>query len=161
MDARLQPADFATAHAQAKHPARVAIAVVQAPDGRPNMITLEWFMRASLEPPMLAISIGHGRYSYECLQQNRWFNLVLPSPDMAELARLCGSASGRDVDKFAGVSWFKGRLAGLPVLQGAAAVFECEMVTQVRSGDHTIYVGEVKHSWRTPGLRALTVEEIL
>ena len=162
MEIRTQPTDYETAHRQTKHPARVAVAVVQSADGTPNMITLEWFMRTSITPPMLAISVGHARHSHTCLQQNRHFNLVLPSPQQADLARMCGSMSGAQVDKFesTGVRWFKGRLAGLPVIQGAAAVFECEVVTQVRSGDHTIYVGEVKHSWHTPGLPALTVKEL-
>ena len=162
METRTQPTDFQTAHSATKHPQRVAVAVVLSPDGKPNMITLEWFMRTSITPPMLAISVGHTRYSYEALQQNRVFNLVLPSSGQGDLARVCGSKSGRDTDKFeaTGVKWFKGRLAGLPVIQGAAAVYECEVVTQVRTGDHTIYVGEVKHTWFTPGEKPLTVEEM-
>jgi flavin reductase (DIM6/NTAB) family NADH-FMN oxidoreductase RutF len=43
-----------------------------------------------------------------------------------------------------------GKLQKLPVLKDAAAVFECEVVTQVKSGDHTIFVGEVKYSWSDP-----------
>ncbi|MCD4828279.1 MAG: flavin reductase family protein [Candidatus Cloacimonetes bacterium] len=162
MEPRTQPTDFATAKDQTRHPARVAVAVVIAPDGKPNMITLEWFMRTSLDPPMLAISVGHTRYSHACLQQNRHFNLALLSAEQSELARVCGNVSGADTDKFAatGMAWFKGRLAGLPVIQGAAAVFECEVVTQVRSGDHTIFVGEVKHSWHTPGLQPLTMQKL-
>jgi flavin reductase (DIM6/NTAB) family NADH-FMN oxidoreductase RutF len=35
----------------------------------------------------------------------------------------------------------------MPVLEDAVAVFECEIVTQVRSGDHTIFVGEIKYCW--------------
>lgn len=161
MDLRTTPSDFESAHKATKQPQRVVVAVVQKPDGGYNMITLEWFMRTSITPPMFAISVGHARFSYECLQQNRVFNLVLPSTDQAELARICGSRSGRDADKFAlsGVRTFKGRLAGLPVIQGAAAAHECEIVTQVRSGDHTIYVGEVKHTWRTEGTNPLTLKE--
>jgi flavin reductase (DIM6/NTAB) family NADH-FMN oxidoreductase RutF len=68
---------------------------------------------------------------------------------MVETAKLAGSKSGRDIDKFeiSGEEWFVGRFRKLPILRKAVANFECEIVTQVKSGDHTIYVGEVKHSW--------------
>lgn len=141
--------EFTKVHAACKHPARVAIAVVKDKNDKFNMITLEWFMRTSIKPPMFAISIGHTRYSYECLQEFRFFNLCLPSKEMVDVSKISGSLSGRDIDKFekTGVEWFAGRLAKLPVLKEAIANFECKIITQVKSGDHTIFVGEVKHSW--------------
>ncbi|HRY84569.1 MAG TPA: flavin reductase family protein, partial [Candidatus Cloacimonadota bacterium] len=99
--------------------------------------------------PMFAISIGHSRFSHDCLEAHRYFNLVFPSLEMKALLSLCGSASGRDTDKFetGKVASFPGKLHKLPILSEAVANFECELITQVRSGDHNIYVGEVKYSW--------------
>jgi flavin reductase (DIM6/NTAB) family NADH-FMN oxidoreductase RutF len=141
--------DFVEAVKQVKNPAKVTLAIMKTPAGKYNMITLEWFMRTSIQPAMFAISIGHTRYSYECLQQADSFNLCFPSSQMVETAKLAGSKSGRDIDKFeiSGEEWFVGRFRKLPILRKAVANFECEIVTQVKSGDHTIYVGEVKHSW--------------
>jgi len=141
--------ELSTAYAKVHLPAKVALAVTQKPDGGYNLITLEWFMRTSIQPPMFAISIGHSRFSHDCLEENRFFNLVFPSQQMKSVCSLAGSKSGRDIDKFTetGVKHIPGKLRKLPVLSDAIAVFECEVVTQVRSGDHTIYVGEVKHSW--------------
>jgi flavin reductase (DIM6/NTAB) family NADH-FMN oxidoreductase RutF len=153
--------DAAIALAGIKHPARVAIAVCQGTNGRANAITLEWFMRTSIQPLMFAISIGHTRYSYECLLQNRRFNLCFPSESMRDWAMLCGTRSGREIDKFEGVPILPGRLAGLPVPRESAAVFECEIITQVRSGDHTIFIGEVRHTWANPELSPLLLEQLL
>jgi flavin reductase (DIM6/NTAB) family NADH-FMN oxidoreductase RutF len=141
--------DFNKAVKHVKHPAKIALAIMQTPTEKYNMITLEWFMRTSIQPAMFAISIGHSRYSYECLQQTDSFNLCFPTSSMVETAKLAGSTSGREIDKFkvSGEEWFSGRFRGLPILKNAAANFECEIVTQVKSGDHTIYVGEVKQSW--------------
>ncbi len=36
------------------------------------------------------------------------------------------------------------------MLKDAVACFECEIATQIRSGDHTIYIGEVHYSWENP-----------
>jgi flavin reductase (DIM6/NTAB) family NADH-FMN oxidoreductase RutF len=68
---------------------------------------------------------------------------------MRDAALLSGTKSGRDLDKLTAMNedFFPGKLAKLPIFRNAAANFECEIVTQVKSGDHTIFVGEVKHSW--------------
>ena len=144
--------DINSALKKIKAPTRVALAVVEAKEDSYNLITLEWYMRTSIMPPMFAISIGHTRFSYECLQNNRYFNLVFPSDGMENAVKYCGMHSGRDLDKInaLGLSWMPGRLHRLPVIDDAAAVFECQVVSQVKSGDHTIFVGEVKHVWTNP-----------
>jgi flavin reductase (DIM6/NTAB) family NADH-FMN oxidoreductase RutF len=141
--------DLTTAYGVVHLPAKVALAVTEKPGGGYNLITLEWFMRTSIQPPMFAISVGHTRYSHECLLESRYFNLVFPSAAMKPLCAMAGSTSGRDVDKLerGKVEYMQGRLHKLPVPKDAVAVFECEVTSQVRSGDHTIFVGEVKYSW--------------
>jgi flavin reductase (DIM6/NTAB) family NADH-FMN oxidoreductase RutF len=158
----LKKSTFQDAVKFTKHPAKVAIAVVKYNQNKFNLITIEWFMRTSLKPPMFAISIGHSRFSYECLQKYRFFNLCFPSKDLAKETLLCGTKSGRDIDKLEviGLDWFKGKLAQLPILQDAVANFECEITTQVKSGDHTIFVGEVKHSWLNEDKKVLTYKEL-
>ena len=140
---------FAEAYAKVHSPAKAALVVTKKPDDSYNMITVEWFMRTSITPHQIAISIGHTRYSYDCLEDYPYFNIALPSEELKDALRICGSNSGRDMDKFlaTGMQWFAGKLKKMPILKGAIACFECEVVSQVRSGDHTIYVGEVKHSW--------------
>ncbi len=145
-----------------KKPAKIALAIVKDKIGKYNPITLEWFMRTSIKPPMFAISIGHTRYSHECLQNFRYFNLCFPSREMNKEALLCGTKSGRMVDKLkeTKLEWFKGRLAQLPVIKGVVANFECEVVTQVKSGDHTIFVGEIKYSWLNKGKEMLLFRDL-
>lgn len=145
-----------------KHPAKIALAIVRSKEGKDNAITLEWFMRTSIDPPMLAISIGHSRYSYQCLQSVRFFNLCFPSPEQVEAVRICGSLSGRDYDKLSlsGFDTFAGKLAKIPIIRNAAANFECEVVSQIRSGDHTIYAGEIKHAWYNSEKRVITYKDL-
>lgn len=142
-------AEFEKAYIASNRHKRVALAVVEQADGKPNIITLEWYMKTSINPPMFAISVGHQRYSHEALQQNRYFNLVIPSSEMKEDLVYCGTKSGRDYNKFAeiDIKFVPGKLKKLPILTAAVANFECKIITQVNSGDHTIFVGEVKHSW--------------
>jgi flavin reductase (DIM6/NTAB) family NADH-FMN oxidoreductase RutF len=155
--------EYSVANAATKHPAKVVVAIVKDKDGKFNPITLEWYMKTSIKPPMYAISIGHTRYSHECLQKNRFFNLCFPSKQMIEAVKLWGSKSGKDMDKLiiAGHEWFTGRLAKYPIIKDAKATFECEVVTQVKSGDHTIFVGEVKHSWVDDDKEVITVRDLM
>ncbi len=131
-------------------PSRLALAVSKPKDGPANIITLGWFMRTSITPPMFAISVGLTRYSHEILAENRNFVLAVPSVKMAEQVMQCGLQSGRDVDKIVefGIKTRRGILTEIPILADAAANFECKTITQVRCGDHTIFVGEVKYSWQ-------------
>lgn len=158
----MKSTNFKTAIRFTKHPAKIALAITKDIKGKVNLMTLEWFMRTSIKPPMLAISVGHTRYSHECLQNFRYFNLCVPSKEMVEEVKLCGTQSGRDVDKLevTKLDWFKGRLAQLPILKDGVANFECEITTQVRSGDHTVFVGEVKHSWLNKNKKILTYKDL-
>ncbi len=128
---------------------KVALVVSEKPEGGYNIITVEWFTRTSIQPPMFAISIGHNRFTYECLEENRFFNLVFPSTEQKDLLKLCGSQSGRDLDKFAegNVKHIPGKLNKLPVLIDAIVNMECNIVSQIRSGDHTVYIGQVHKLW--------------
>ena len=154
--------DFSEVNKSIKHPQKCVVAVVKDRNDKFNMITLEWFMRSSIDPPIYAISIGHLRYSYECLQQNRFFNLVFLSKEQVNTAIISGSKSGRNIDKFVETKepFFAGRLANFPILREAVANFECKVISQVRSGDHTIFLGEVKHSWLNKDKEVLLVSDL-
>ena len=154
--------EFSKAKDKIKNPSKLVLAVMKDKKGKVNLIALEWFMRTSIEPPMFAISIGHSRYSYECFQNYRKFNLVFPSKEMRETFMICGTISGRDNDKLQIIKeeHFQGRYSSLPILKNAVANFECEIVSQVRSGDHTIYIGEVKYSWLNENQELLLLKDL-
>ncbi len=54
-------------------------------------------------------------------------------------------------DKFSGVSWEAG-FHGVPVLKSAIATLECETARRIESGDHEIYIGDVRAISRTDGI---------
>ncbi len=143
--------DFQTINKKTKIPFRPVLICSKDEEGKFNLITVEWFMRTSLSPVMYAISIAHERYTYECLQKNRLFNIIFPNDKMGKLLQYCGIKSGRNCDKFEEmeVQYFPGR-NHLPILKEAIANIELEITSQVRSGDHTIFIGEAKYFWHDP-----------
>ncbi|MBT3376844.1 MAG: flavin reductase family protein [Lentisphaerae bacterium] len=129
-------------------PERVVWAV-SAYDGKRSICPLGWKMNTSISPPMMAISVAPGRFSHGLISGSGEFVLAWPGADLAEKTMLCGTSSGRDIDKFA-----EAELTALPATEVQAplvaeciANLECRVVEQVTTGDHTIFVGEVVAIW--------------
>ena len=119
---------------------------------RPNIIGLSWWMFTSWDPLMIAISVGHKRYSHECLKHHREFVLCFPSEDQAKDAWLCGTKSGREIDKFkeTGFVPIHSKVVKPPVIKGVTVAYECKVTNQVTTGDHTAFIAEVSAIHGTP-----------
>lgn len=128
-----------------KYPEQVVIAIARDAQGKCNPITLGWTMITSHEPPMMVISIGRTRYSLEAVRRSGEFVLVFPSEHQQDEAMLFGTKSGRTMDKLA-VSGAKtspaANIDGV-ILDDAVANFECRVVSELETGDHVLFVGEV------------------
>ncbi len=128
-----------------KYPEQVACAVSLDEDGRATIIALGWAMPTSIKPPLVAISVGHTRYSHECIEKSGEFVLAFPNEHQADAVLFCGTKSGRDVDKFkeSGFNPVKADLVEPPLIEDAVINLECKLVGSHRTGDHTIFVGEI------------------
>ena len=62
--------------------------------------------------------------------------------------------ASKAVDRFDGVA-FRAGAGGVPLLDGAAAVFECFNRSRYEEGDHVIFVGEVERCARREGAQPL------
>jgi flavin reductase (DIM6/NTAB) family NADH-FMN oxidoreductase RutF len=110
--------------------------------GGRDAFTAAWVMQASFDPLLVALSISRQNASYPLLRLGGGFAFSVLKRGQLELARRFGTRSGRDQDKFAGVSWRPGR-NGAPVLEEALAYFDCELTESLRVGDHELVVGRV------------------
>jgi flavin reductase (DIM6/NTAB) family NADH-FMN oxidoreductase RutF len=106
-------------------------------------------MKTSASPPMMAISVSPARFTHDLIAHSRQFVLAWPGERLAEATLFCGTHSGRDVDKFAAMNLtpLKGEIVKTPLVRECIANFECRLVGQWTTGDHTIFVGEVLAVW--------------
>lgn len=113
--------------------------------GKPNAMGLAWWTFTSLRPPMIAIAVGHTRYTHECLESCKEFVLCFPSEDQAKGAWLCGVKSGRDRDKLAeaGFTTIPSKVVRPPIIEGSSVAYECRIIGQMECSDHTLYNAEV------------------
>jgi flavin reductase (DIM6/NTAB) family NADH-FMN oxidoreductase RutF len=122
-------------------------------NGRPNAMGVAWATRTSIEPFLVLISIDHRRYSHEGIQMHEEFVLNYPSEDQADAAWICGTRSGRDGDKIklAGIKLMDSKAVKVPTIEGVTVAFECKVVDQFETGDHTVFVGKVVGTSGNPG----------
>lgn len=108
-----------------------------------NFMTVSFISPISFEPKILGVSISPKRYSFELLKINDYFSINTCSKEMLDKAVLCGTHSGRDVDKteLAGLDVeFKD---GVPVLNNSPISLVCRKIDMKEYGDHYWVVGEV------------------
>lgn len=123
--------------------------VVPTPTGKYHVALIQYCMRTAQQPVQIAVSVDRKQYAYECLQQANCFHLVFPSTNMAPImAKLADEPIDSCVEVATlGSASFAGRYQKLPIFRDATINLELELVTQIRTGDHMLYVGEVKYAW--------------
>lgn len=113
-------------------------------DGRPNIITLGEIFNISIASPVIVgIAIHKDRYSHELISATREYVVNLPTAGMVETVDLCGSVSGRDVDKFArfGLTPVEADEVSPPLLAECPVNIECHVIGIQEIGDHDLFLG--------------------
>lgn len=122
-------------------PAPVAV-LGAARDGVLGGLTAAWITRVSMEPPLVLVSVGHERFTWELLEGGDEFTISLLAADQVDEARLFGLNSRRDVDKWARTAHIL-LGEGVPALEHCSARFLCRVENRFTTGDHDCFVGRV------------------
>ncbi|HEX2566893.1 MAG TPA: flavin reductase family protein [Burkholderiales bacterium] len=135
-----EPRDFR--NALGCFPTGVALVTTLAPDGRRTGLTANSFSSVSLDPPMVLWSLARSASSAPVFRDAEYFAInVLASSDAALSSHF--AKPGRD--KFLEYSdRFREGIAGVPLLEGAVATFECHSRHRYYGGDHIIVIGVVE-----------------
>ena len=112
-------------------------------DGKPTAMGISWWTFTSWEPLMVAFSIGRNKHTHDCLEHGREFVLNFPSLEQAAGAWLCGTTSGRMVDKFqkGGFETLAAKKVDVPLMAGCSAAIEVRILQRIETGDHTLFIG--------------------
>ncbi len=110
-----------------------------------NIITLALCHVFSFKPALVGIGVSPKRFSYGLLQTSEDFAVNIPTRRQLEAVRVCGSKSGRRVDKFkaAGLTREKASKISSPLVAECPVSLECVKTKEVETGDHIWFVGEV------------------
>ena len=123
--------------------------LVSGDEEKPNAMTIGWGILGTMwRKPVFVVAVRLTRYTYDLLE------------------KLCGTKSGRDMDKLVklGLEVKKGKQVNAPYIKDCPVHYECEVIykDQVRKGElkpeveadaypnenwHVLYYGEVKAAY--------------
>ena len=108
-----------------------------------NGFTASWVTQGSFEPPLVVMAVRAEGSSHGIIERTGKFSLNVLRADQKELAAVFFKPQKGLGGRFESTSFEFGEL-GLPLIEDAIGGVECEVIGNVRHGDHTIFVGEVK-----------------
>ena len=129
----------------------VTIVTARTTEGQVIGLTANSFNSVSLDPPLVLWSLAQAAGSMAALSTGSHYAINILAADQKALAKRF--ASGR-ADRWDGVAYTEGA-SGAPLLDGAAAHFECFNRSRYEEGDHVIFVGEVERCAHRPGAQPL------
>ena len=129
----------------------VTIVTARTPAGVLVGLTANSFNSVSLNPPLVLWSLSQGASSMAALSTGSHYAINILSADQKELAERFAS---RREDRWLDVAFTEGA-SGAPLLDGAAATFECFNRSRYEEGDHVIFVGEVERCSHQAGAAPL------
>jgi len=113
-----------------------------------NAMTLDWHMPVSFKPQLYAIAVGKTRFSRSMIQESSAFIVNFMPIGMKDKVLYCGRHSGEHTDKIkeAGLETHEAEnIDGFRIV-GAIGYLECEVVQEIETGDHIIFIGKVVHA---------------
>jgi flavin reductase (DIM6/NTAB) family NADH-FMN oxidoreductase RutF len=135
--------------------------------GRDNTMTIGWGSLGVIwGKPIFSVLVRPSRFTFGLLEASGEFSVSVPLTDMSKALAICGSKSGRDIDKFtlAELKKIPGMKGGAPIIGGAGLHYECKVGFKQSmnpalldsalgnscypNGDyHTLYYGLIEATW--------------
>ena len=110
--------------------------------GRCNGLTATAVCSVAASPPTMLVCVNRSASAEPLIEEAGAFAINFLSDRQHAIARLFSTARLPPDERFSEGRW--GRLeTGAPVLEGAAASFDCRVESKIVSGTHHIYLGRV------------------
>jgi flavin reductase (DIM6/NTAB) family NADH-FMN oxidoreductase RutF len=137
--------------------------LVTARDGaRRGGLIATWVSQASIVPelPRVAVGIARQHHTHGLIEAGGAFALHLIAERHLDLVWRFGIASGRDLDKLAGLATRPGS-SGSPIVTDALAWLDCRVETRLDTGDRSLFLAEVLDGGLSRNEPPLTVRRML
>ncbi|WP_283133057.1 flavin reductase family protein [Rhizohabitans arisaemae] len=117
----------------------------------PHAMTANSFTSVSLDPPLVLICVRRDAIMHGCLSMTGHFGVSVLSADQeGEAKHFANRWRTLGAAQFEEGAWRPGEATGVPLLENAAAWFECELWRSYDGGDHTVFIGKVLSVHRRP-----------
>ena len=103
-------------------------------------------------PIQLSITLNKENYTEQLIEKSGKFNAVVVSQNIdMDVIRRFGFQSGKDIDKYEGITHREDRQQIPYVSEHTCAYYTCKVVSHLDVGSHVIFVGEVVRQRRREG----------
>ncbi len=110
-----------------------------------NGFTASWVTQGSFSPPLVVMGVRSDGSSHGMIKRTNKFSLNVLREDQKDLAAVFFKPQKGLGGRFDSCTFSYGEL-GLPLLEDVIGGVECEVITGVEHGDHTVFVAEVKNA---------------
>jgi len=98
----------------------------------------------SAEPPQILICVNKSASAHDTIGEAGFFCVNILSPEHRKIAERFAGMDGVEGDeRFVDMGEWSTLTTSAPVLKGCPVSFDCKLVTEVKAGTHTIYIGEI------------------
>jgi len=110
-----------------------------------NITSIAWTGILCSDPMTVYVSIRPTRYSYEIISKTNEFVINLPDEKQIKEISICGTKSGRDVDKFKECNFTKGNTSKISTayIKECKISLECKVKEIKKIGAHDMFIAEV------------------
>lgn len=132
-------------------------------DGKPNTMTIGWGLVGTMwRKPVFTVAVRLSRHTHKLMEETDTFTVCLPAKGMSEALDICGTKSGRDIDKFKQLNLTakKGNTIDASYIAECPVHYECRTIykKELRPGQladelekdaypggnyHTLYYGQI------------------
>lgn len=118
----------------------VTVITVLDDNGAPIGMTANSFNSVSLDPPLIVWSLRTNAKTFDAYSRAKRFVVNILAEDQIDISNQFARPGA---DRFAGVGTTPG-IAGVPLIDGCAAYFECSTEAVYPGGDHLLFLGRVE-----------------
>lgn len=116
-------------------------------NNKANFMALGWVMRASMNPPLLTVSVNKNHLTNKAIRENKTFSVNFPSVDLMEKTDYCGLVSGKRTDKSDLFEIYYGNLETAPMIGKCPLSLECKLTDIYEMPTSDLFIGEIKSTY--------------
>lgn len=114
---------------------------------KPNGYISNTVFQVTAEPAQFAVSCSKNNFTTGIIAESKAFSIsVLEKDTGPNIIGTFGYRSGKDTDKFKGLSYKTGKTGSPVLLENTIAWFDCRVITSFDLGTHILFIGELVDS---------------
>lgn len=111
--------------------------------GEISIMTANWLMQCSFEPPLIALAVEVDSHSRQVIEAGGAFAINLYESGQRDLAGNLGRTYAKHPEKVNDTAWTPSPHTGSPLLTNTLGWVECKIISNTPAGDHVLFVAEV------------------